>query len=560
MCGTQPDSVKAEPIRVPRARAFVVMLTKAIITQIALIAISLTVYAFNPPYSRTSQTDINAPIRLADPKDALILSLRAQLMASQDREKAAEDREKAAKIRSKGIGLLGTRDLKHAYLKFPEASYADFIQQFELSEFHNMLPADQKLPAVQNNGKRCQPTRKRRRNGECSSTFEAAHLAPLGVECVRNWLTLCVPFFDTPSCHIQPARLAAEYFMFGVELNGRRKLNTGFLHSFRNFIFWADQNTYLDSYPMIMFIPLKDSAGDYFISTGTQRYLVICMNTDSCTFSLVPVITESKNDMDCADPQAIRAVEVFNEYLVNIAGYLRSEEVFLEGNSSRYTAKANLSAEFRLFLRGQHGMVVPKLPEQGKIAVLEIGPDSVHGDPHPFFLALRSMNAWLYFNHRERTMPEWTAFLKNRCAQNATQLVNSLSTPLVLLTACRDHIADIKTCLLCKSREILSNPDRFEGVDLNILELARVYADDIESLSEADIDLLDKVHMRDSEDEDSHEPADFSWSEDLPDCAGAPQTPPSSSAHMMRLASAGGAEDAAVNTLLHRGHDKLELR
>ncbi len=129
-------------------------------------------------------------------------------------------------------------------------------------------------------------------------------------------------------------------------------------------------------------------------------------------------------------------------------------------------------------------------------------------------------------------MSDWTAYLEMRYARNATQLAKSLSTPLVLLTACRDHIDDIKTCLLCKSREILSNPDKFEGVDLKILELARVYANNIESLSEADIDLLDNVNMRDAEDEDSHESADFSWSEDLPYGAGAPQTP--SSAHMIR--------------------------
>jgi hypothetical protein len=42
--------------------------------------------------------------------------------------------------------------------------------------------------------------------------------------------------------------------------------------------------------------------------------------------------------MDCADPQAIRAVEVFNEFVVNTAGYLRSEEAFLENNSSAFNA------------------------------------------------------------------------------------------------------------------------------------------------------------------------------------------------------------------------------
>ena len=499
-----------------------VMQTKALLAQIAISSI----YAFNPQYLRASQTDKHAPSRLTDSnKDALISALQAQLRAARDR--------------SKGVGLLGTRDLKHIYLKFPEASYAEFIQQFDLSEFHDMLPYDKEFPPAQNNGSRSQPTRKRLRNEESSGVFESAHLAPLGVECVKSWLTLCVPFFYSTYCRIQPARLAAEYFLFGVNLNGRRQANTGFLRCFQNFICWASHNIYLDSYPMIMFIPLQNSAGDYFISTGTQRYLVISMNPDACKYSLIPIITDGENDMDCADPKAIKSVEVFNEYLVNIAGYLRSEEVFLEGNTPQYSAKANLSAEFRLFLRGQHGIVVPKLPDQGKIAVLEIGPDSIHGNPHPFFLALRSMNAWLFFNHRERSMSDWTAYLEMRYARNATQLAKSLSPPLVLLTACRDHIDDIKTCLLCKSREILSNPDKFEGVDLKILELARVYANNIESLPEADIDLLDNVHMRDAEDEDSHESADFSWSEDLPYGAGAPQTP--SSEHMIPpLASAGG--------------------
>jgi hypothetical protein len=523
------------------------MLTTALL---ALIAIS-SIYAFSPPYPRESQTDKHVPNLLAVSKDSLIATLQTQLRRAKQGEKAAKDREKAAKDRSKGVGLLETRDLKQTYLKFPEASYTDFIQQFDLSEFHDMLPADKKLLPAPNNGSRSQPTRKRLRDGKSSGTFESAHLAPLGVECVKNWLTLCVPFFAYDTCRIQPARLAAEYFMFGVDLNGRRKANTGFLHCFRNFICWASQNIYLDLYPMIMFIPLKDSAGDYFNSTGTQRYLVVSMSTVSCTCSMVPVVTDSENDMDCADPQAIRAVKFFNEYLVNIAGYLRNEEVFLGGNTSQYTAKANLSADFRLFLRGQDGIVVPKLPDQGKIAVLEIGPNSIHGNPHPFFLALRSMNAWLYFNHEERTMPRWTAFLKARYAQNEPQLLKSLSSPLVLLTACRDHIDDIKTCLLCKSREILSNPDKFDGVDLNILELARAYADDIESLSEVDIDLLANVHMRDAEDEDSHESADFSWSEDLSHGAGAPQ---------IQLASVGGTEYPAVKTLHPSWQDKLELR
>ena len=115
------------------------------------------------------------------------------------------------------------------------------------------------------------------------------------------------------------------------------------------------------------------------------------------------------------------------------------------------------------------------------------------------------------------------------------------------------------TCLLCKSREILCDPDKFEGVDLNILELARIYADDIESLSEADIDLLDKVKMRDGEEEDSDEEKDFSWSSDD---AGAWQTP--TSAHMISFASAGagavGQEHAGMDGLAQKGHDKLELR
>ena len=339
----------------------------------------------------------------------------------------------------------------------------------------------------------------------------------------------------------------------------RRKWHTGFLHSLRNFIFWADQNSCLDLRPKIMFIPLVDNAGDYFIPTETQRYLVICMDAKSCTYSLVPAITNSSSDMNCTDPRAKKAMDIFNEYFVNIAGYLRGEEVLFEGNTSQYKAKANLSADFRLYLKGQHGIIVPKLPEQGKIAVLEIGPGSMHGNPHPFFLALRSMNAWLYFNHRVQAMPEWIAYLENRYGQGTKHFADSLRTPLVLLTACRDHLGDTKTCLLCKSREILSDPDKFEGVDLNILELARIYADDIESLSEADIDLLDKVKMRDGEEEDSDEDKDFSWSSDD---AGAWQTP--TSAHMISFASAGagavGQEDAGMDGLAQKGHDKLELR
>jgi hypothetical protein len=134
--------------------------------------------------------------------------------------------------------------------------------------------------------------------------------------------------------------------------------------------------------------------------------------------------------------------------------------------------------------------------------------------------------------------------------------MESLSTPLLLLTACRDHIGDINTCRLCKSREILSNPGRFEGVDSRIRELARACADNMESLSEADIDLLDNLHMRDAEDEDSHESADSSRPEDSPSgAAGAPQTPPSSSAHTIRLDSVGGARSIRPEDPAYVGED-----
>jgi hypothetical protein len=425
---------------------------------------------------------------------------------------------------SKGAGLLRITDLTSEISNFTEMSYTEFIQQFDLSQFQALLPDSTEFPPAPNNGKRTQPKRPKKRgiDGEyIRSPFQYAHIAPLAVECIQNWLPVCIPFFDTPSCHIQPAQLAAQYFMFGVERNGCRVANTGFLHCDWNFIQWSQQFFNLDTYPSIMFIPLKDSAAAYFVPATIERYLIICMDPMSSISSLVPAITEHANDMNCTDPQAIRAVEIFNEYLVHVTGHLRKEDVIYAQNSSTYKAKAKLAADFREFLRDQPGVVVPKLPEQGRIAVLEIGNNSDHGSPHPFFLALRSMNAWLSLNHRQKRMKNWLDYLHTK--YDAKQVSRLLDVPLLLLTACRDHVGDIMTCLLCKSQAILSDPDQFEEVDWKTMELAQTYIDNMESLSAAEIDQLDNVKIRDSEDRDLFEDTDSFESSASFDVAGARQ-------------------------------------
>jgi hypothetical protein len=396
--------------------------------------------------------------------------------------------------RSQGSNLLHITDLKHECMQFPSESYEDFIQRFDLSECFDMLPQDTTLPPADNNWKRCQPCRKI--NSKCSFSLQAAHLVPLGKECAKCWMSIFVPFFNQTSCNIQPAELAAQYFVFGVNTSKNRKGGASSLHGDRNFIHWPEQTTSFDLYPRLMFIPLKNSPDEYFRPVEVERYLVMCSDADICIGTLVPHFTTMANDMDCSDPAARRAVEVFNMYLTHVAGYLRGIDIETD-SSSNFNAKLHLASNFRSFLRGQSCIVVPKLPEQGRIAVLELGPDSKHGNPHPFFVALRSMNAWLFSCQREARIEAWTNFLKNSNCEGLA------GTPLLLLPACRDYHSDFMTCLLCKSREIMENPGKFQSVYDDVWQLARACSYGLEDLSDGEIDRLDKVQLRDPADGDS---------------------------------------------------------
>ncbi len=96
-------------------------------------------------------------------------------------------------------------------------------------------------------------------------------------------------------------------------------------------------------------------------------------------------------------------------------------------------------------------------------------------------------------------MEAWTNFLKSRNCEGFAE------TPLLLLPACRDYHTDFMTCLLCKSREILDDPDKFQGVDSNVWELAQACSYGLEDLSDKEIDRLDKVRLRDPADGDAGE-------------------------------------------------------
>jgi hypothetical protein len=419
------------------------------------------------------------------------LKLRDQQLKLRDEQLSLIDVQLS---RSNGTNLLHIPDLKHESMQFPSQSYEDFIQRFDLSEFFCMLPQDTALPPAENNGRRSQPCK----NPKCPISLQAAHLIPLGKECAACWMAICAPFFNQASCDIRPAQVAAQYFLFGVNASKNRKAGTGFLRRDRNFIHWKEQANGLDLYPRIMLIPLKNSPEEYFRPAEVERYLVICSDAYICMESMVMHFTHITNDMDCSDPAARKAVEHFNMYLTHVAGYLRKIDIGAD-SSSDFNAKIHLASNFRKFLRGQSSIAVPKLPEQGRIAVLEIGPDSVHGNPHPFLVALRSMNAWLFSCQREARMEAWTNFLKSRNCEGLAE------TPLLLLPACRDYHTDFMTCLLCKSREILDNPDKFQGVDSDVWELAQACSYGLEDLSDEEIDRLDQVRLRDPADGDAGE-------------------------------------------------------
>jgi hypothetical protein len=219
------------------------------------------------------------------------------------------------------------------------------------------------------------------------------------------------------------------------------------------------------------------------------------------------MIAKKSNEMNCSDPEVRAAFSVFNEVLVNVMGHLK-EQVVQHNSTKHYQSKSVVSAEFRKFLRSESGIYCPKLPDSGTVAVVDLGEDSDFGNPHPFVLVLKSINAWFNSLHRSNQMPEWVQFYSKN-AKLAKLLRNG--TPVVSLLACRDHAGGLQSCLLCKCNEMLTAPSRFVDLDSDILELARAYLDGFESLDDTEVDQLEKVRMWDED------VADFEHSED---CAG----------------------------------------
>ena len=403
--------------------------------------------------------------------------------------------------RSEGGYFLQLCNLTTELKYFPNTSYKEYVQNFNRSEFYKLLPDNNnRLPAYA--APRSQPLRLR---GE--PIFQQAHLIPQARSCNRNWIPLFSPMFDEPACQIKPADLAAAYFVYGVAVNESKEPNTGFLSNRRNFIHWAHQQHFLDDNPRIVFVPFVNSSSDYFSSRPNYKILVFCSDDSVCVRTLVPMIAKKSNERDCSDPEVRAAVSVFNEVLVNVMGHLKEQEV--EHNSTRhYQSKSEVSAEFRKFLRSQSGVYCPKLPDSGKVAVVELGEDSDFGNPHPFVLALKAINSWFNFLHRSNQMPEWVAFYSK--IAKLSKLLRK-GTPVVSMLACRDHAGGLQSCLLCKCNEMFTAPFRFVDLDSDILELARAYLDGVESLDDTEVDQLEKVKMWDED------VADFEYSED---CAG----------------------------------------
>jgi hypothetical protein len=407
-----------------------------------------------------------------------------------------------------GYNMMCMLNLSTKSHDFPQVSYTDFIQKFDLSAFHNMLPADTRHPPSLKS-RRTQSDRKGR-----NQKFQAAHLIPVAPSCNCNWMPIFVPMFDHPSCRIYPPTLAAEYFVYGVEVPGsngssKRAPEQGILPNPSNFICWAHQQVDLDDNPSIMFIPLRDSACDYFSKTGKSKFLVFCSDPTIFVDSLTFKITHSTNDVDCADPQVRKAVDVFNEVMLQVLGHIREHEFILDPKARQSTRKAEAAKEFRCFLRNETGFPRIQLPDHGRIAVLELDDESEQGNPHPLLLSIKSINAWCNFLHQTGQMPRWTAHL-------AAGLLHLHNTPLVPFTSCRDHPDGVMTCRLCKAREILSNPERFTDLDSYDEGIARIFLDGSETLEDDEMDRLDRLTLREPEaDTESIEREDGIEGEDL---------------------------------------------
>ena len=162
-------------------------------------------------------------------KDAALEAKNAALEAK-DRE---AQKYKQESERLNGGYVLGMSSLNSQFSEFPQLSFTSFIQRFNLSEFYDMLPTETSHPPAYK-APRSQP--KHKLEQITLSAYESAHIIPLAAQCNRNWIPLFSPMFESQSCWISPATLAAEYFLYGVEVDGARARKSGMISSARNFI------------------------------------------------------------------------------------------------------------------------------------------------------------------------------------------------------------------------------------------------------------------------------------------------------------------------------------
>ena len=348
--------------------------------------------------------------------------------------------------------------------------------------------------------------------------FEKAHLIPHCRTCHVSFKPLFKPMLRSISSSRYSDDVLLDLMFCGFRRNSddNRVRNSGILHNLFNLVGVDHQFQGMDLKTLIAFIPLTIDGQPVTIRAileweGEEVSALILPHTAEVGieyFGFTHEAGEYVDDICCNDPMVQNAIDVFNEYLLMIVPYLSNYDVYTSGVGEN---KLLLCQVFREFCRNRSPRI-PCLnqplsqnrflkvqtfparqinfPDQGQSRARRASSvDSVDlkfSVPHPFFLLLRAINAWLDLLHVGSKWLEWSSYFQICMAKDRRfrGRKDMHKARLVLLPSCCDISMYEPDCVICKSHVVIGSPEAFSGLSEYLLRVAKMFVHTQATLTE----------------------------------------------------------------------------
>ena len=334
-----------------------------------------------------------------------------------------------------------------------------------------------------------------------TAMFEKAHLWPYDQVCSKDWQPVITPWLQSKSVHGLTFDQLVDMAVRGYSKvrGGNRIAHAGLAHGRFNFLGHPNQFYLLDLHQLSGCVPVQVGGNPVSIESilewDGQETSALVLPADSsvagsCRFRK-PGANQTFFEIDAHDPLVENAIKVFSDIFLMMMPYLSQFKV---ADSPQKRAKAELCKLLREFVKGNPGIRVPcpdlsKVEKDKKILVQNFpsriverpgqgrppgsAVDNTNSSPHPFFLALRSINVWLTSNHLCGEWPSWDQHFRERCP-DAAETTGKDKEALVLLPSCCD-VSDNPDCIYCKSHLLISEPECYEDLDETLLDCAKKF-------------------------------------------------------------------------------------